>query len=522
MDLCLPVGGGAAGHKGDIQHLVENHPEIEKVRLWCEDQLEIDSSVVQPLLQLGGLVSLVFKNLSIRWSRGGFQDLPACQVQDLGFHHCCLSTNHLSSLLGAFRDSLQSLYIIESLFCSGQDLLIGHLPPIRALNLSMCEHLTDSRLRGILKMCGENLHNLQLTGLDLAGAIPIFQGLSLPIQILDLSWCLKLTNEGLLEVLNSCRTTLRSIDLESTDITGENLASISLPMLNSLSLSMCDNLNDEGLSTLLSRCGSRLRNLNLTGTKISGEPLSHYQRLLPTRLNIEMLNISWCKKLTTLGLSGLLRHLQHSLTSLTLSASNITGEQMSRFVSSLPSLENLDLSNCKNLSNSGLRDILGLVGSKLQDLDLSDTNISGESLSRLTKPLDQVRQINLSNCKLLTDIGLRELVRVCGANLEVLKLNETLVSGEGVSHLNTQLAKLHTLHMLICKNLTDKGLCELLQLCGSGLQNLDIGSTNITLEQENIKFSLPIIESLSLSVCKNLKDKGRTHINYFNNLKNEQ
>jgi len=61
--------------------------------------------------------------------------------------------------------------------------------------------------------------------------------------------CEQLTNKGLLQILQLCGITLRSLDLSRTDITGENLSEYkgTLPCLENLNMRDCEQLTNKGL-----------------------------------------------------------------------------------------------------------------------------------------------------------------------------------------------------------------------------------------------------------------------------------
>ena len=93
--------------------------------------------------------------------------------------------------------------------------------------------------------------------------------------------CEQLTNKGLLQILQLCGSTLRSLDIEDTNITGENLSEYkgTLPCIENLNMSYCIHLTDKGLLQILQLCGSTLRSLNIVDTNITKNNLSEYSHL---------------------------------------------------------------------------------------------------------------------------------------------------------------------------------------------------------------------------------------------------
>ena len=276
-------------------------------------------------------------------------------------------------------------------------------------------------------------------------------------------------------MIRLCGRTLKSLDVSATNIKGEQLDLPSNLPLEHLCLSMCEELSDEGLCKFLAVCGQqKLKHLDLTGTNITFENIKSCEAL-----RLEYLNLSWCKHITTQGLGVMLWQTGHSLKSLDLSSTNISGEKLSECSGFLGNLTDLLLSNCKTLTDNGLLSVLTKVGPKLQTLDLSDTDISGTSLIRLNKEFFHLDHLNLSNCRFLRDKGLKNMLTLFGHQLKHLNATETSITGENIRTGHRTLGNLRTLHLSICKKLTDPGLREILEMCSINLQVLDMGSTNI-------------------------------------------
>ena len=103
-----------------------------------------------------------------------------------------------------------------------------------------------------------------------------------------MSSCEQLTDERLLQILQLCGSTLRSLDILETNIIGENLSEYkgTLPCLENLYMSYTQ-LTNKGLLQILQLCGSTLRSLHIGFTNITGENLSEYKGTLPCLENLE-------------------------------------------------------------------------------------------------------------------------------------------------------------------------------------------------------------------------------------------
>jgi hypothetical protein len=87
---------------------------------------------------------------------------------------------------------------------------------------------------------------------------------------------------------------------------------------------------------------------------------------------------------------------------------------VAQHIGASPCLENLIFSSCNN--DKGLREIFKVCGSTLKSLDIRG-NVSGENLSKycLTPPL--LKNLSMVCCRKLADKGLLEMLELCGGTL---------------------------------------------------------------------------------------------------------
>jgi len=418
-----------------------------------------------------------------------------------------LTNKELLQILQLCGSTLRSLDISNTNI-TGENLseYKGTLPCLENLNMSSCKQLTDKGLLQILLLCGSTLRTLVIWGTNVTGEIFFEYMGTLPcLNTLDMSNCKQLTNKGLLQILQLCGSTLKSLVISGTNVTGENLSEYkgTLPCLNTLDMSNCKQLTNKGLLQILQFCGSKLRSLNIGFTKITGEYLSEYKITLPC---LENLNMSDCNQLTDKGLLQLLQLCGSTLRSLVIGVTNITGEYLSKYKGTLPYLENLNMTFCEQLTNKGLLQILQLCRSKLRSLNIRFTNITGENLSEYKGTLLCLESLDMISCQQLTDKGLLQIIQLCGSTLRSLNIEFTNITGETLSDYKGTLPCLENLNMTSCKQLTDKGLLQILHLCGSTLRSLDIRITNTTGEYlSEYKGTLPCLENLNI---KQLTEKG--------------
>ena len=289
------------------------------------------------------------------------------------------------------------------------------------------------------------------------------------LQTLQLTCDIRsLNNNWFLLILEQCGSTLKTLTLEDVNLTDDKLMKYkgTLHCLENLNMRSCYNLTDKGLLQILQLCGRTIISLDISDTAITGENLSEFKGSLPCLDNLGMRS---CHKVTNKGLLQLLQLCGSTLRSLDISGISITGENLSEYKGTLFCLENLNMNYYRYLEEKGLLQILQLCGSKLRFLDLSC-------------------------CKQLTDKGLLQILQLCGSTLRSLDIGYTHITGENLFEYKGTLPCLTNLDMKYCEQLTDKGLSQILQLCGSTLRSLDISDTAITDENlSEYKRTLPCL-----------------------------
>ena len=373
--------------------------------------------------------------------------------------------------------SLSTLIIGRSLFFTGINFNIIS-KQLQTLQLT-CDitSLNNDWFILLLEQCGNTLKSLTLEDVNLTDdKLMKYKGTLPCLENLDMRSCYNLTDKGLLQILQLCGRTLRSLDISDTAITGENLSEFkgSLPCLDNLGMRSCYNLTNKGLLQILQLCGSTLRSLDISCISITGENLSEYKETLSCLENLNMNGYGYLEE------KGLLQILQ------------LCGSKL-RF---------LDLSCCKQLTDRGLLQILQLCGKTLRSLDIGYTNITGENLFEYKGTLSCLANMNMKYCEQLKDNGLSQILKLCGSTLRSLDISDTAITGENLSEYKGTLPCLENLNISCCYQLTNKGLLQTLQLCGSRLRSLDISDTAITGENlSELKGTLPCLDNLGMSSC---------------------
>ena len=282
---------------------------------------------------------------------------------------------------------------------------------------------------------------------------------------------------------------------------------LKLPHVKAINLELKEdvNLTDEEICNLLERSCFLLKTVALLSSNLSGISLVgstvQFEKL-------EHLNLFDCKELKDRGLTELLSACGPKLKFLDISFTNVSGESLAKANLQLNNLETLKLKYCYQLTNSGLKEFLRISRLKLNSLDLSNTNVSGDNLTGSTLTLDNLKTLYLRSCQRLTDVGLLALLRM-SVHLNSLDLFFTEVSGDNLSAPTSKLDSLKTLTLYYCQLLTDTGLLGLLSMSGHQLRYLDLSWTTVSLDiLAGTALQLNSLETLNLSHCFGITESG--------------
>ena len=217
----------------------------------------------------------------------------------------------------------------------------------------------------------------------------------------------------------------------------------------------------------------------------------------------------------------------------------MTGETLEDNLSYSSKLTSLSI-KCSSLNDKGLQKLLKICQKSLNHLDVSGCNISDRgilqtfyscenslksfSFGPTSAEIDcvslveytgkcKINDLDCSYCYNLADIGLHQLLRICGENLTSLDLTFTKISGEIKSFIIPNLVKLDC---SMCRNLTDEGLSFLISKCSQTINHLYITNTKISDNfWSSFKCRLPYISILNLHQCKSFTDIGLLHVIYI-------
>ena len=519
-----------------MKHLVKKHPELVSFYLGQENswqESKCSHNGLNCLLSLPNLSSLSVERRVKTKPKNVFK-IKSNQLQTI-FLSGGFSEKYITSLLETCKERLQHLkisnmvemtdsFMVKSLQICGSTLISldmsnsnatgenlsevkGQLLYLENLHLRSFTQLNDSGLLQILKLCGKSLRVLNISFSSISGE-NLFEYPGSMLVDLTLSHCSQLSDQGLIQIFKLCGRTLKHLNLSFSNITGERILHCSeTPLVvENLDLTECKQITNKGLLQILQLCGNTLKSLSLQGTRATGENLAHLKGGLP---RLEILNLMSCKQLTDAGLLVILHLSKHSLRSLNLGHTDITGDNLAAYNIDLSCLEILNLESCNNLTDKGFQLFLQIIGKSVKSLNLVHTNITGEYIPEYDEALPCLEKLNLTYCNQLTDRGLRKTLERCRDSLEYLELGWTGITGENMTEFTGTLHRVEYLNLTCCQHLTNRGLGQMLNLCCRRLKSLNLVKTKISGENlTGLEGYLPCLESLNLSNCPRLTDQG--------------
>ena len=192
--------------------------------------------------------------------------------------------------------------------------------------------------------------------------------------------------------------------------------------------------SDKSLQLLLQH--PRIKIVKLPGSNVTGD------LQLLTSSAVEELNLSWCRKLTDTGIAALLKT-GANLRILHLSGTNVSFSGIDSLTTSFLNLEKLDLSYCSNMTDTGLITFLNRTGGNLRILHLSGTNVSFSGIDSLTMSFAQLKELDLSWCRNVTEADLITFLSSTRGDLTIVLKGKSAAFVENVKsrfpNLNVQL-----------------------------------------------------------------------------------
>lgn len=326
------------------------------------------------------------------------------------------------------------------------------------------------------------------------------------IQKLDFTQHKKLTDEGLIDCLNSSRNLEILILKDCEKLTNAGFQSIAcvLKNLRVLDFSNCQ-IEDTGLKELMQHC-PKLGKVNLSCCKkITAEGLKTFA---PALAHVTELNLSCCK-VTDENLTTMAPFLTN-LRKLDLSGLNISGSSFKTLSFYCQKIEYLNLDSCEELSDIELEDLIPSL-KNLKVLNLRTCNIKGKCFDAMGKNCHQLEELIIGGLKDSREIDFTDddLMKLAPAliNIKVFEFHSGSFTGSCFPTLFQHSFEIEKLMFRNCANLTDTNLA----LLAPHLKNLkELTFDHVFITGSCFKAMSPccqIIEKLSFDYCKNLRDK---------------
>lgn len=520
----------------ELQHLLELTSELQSLKLWNYDtttELKRNCSLPEletirferSILGLTDLQKLLSKSAKVKKlllsqceiPENFTADLNCSQLEELAITGGKVSANDIHEILSK-ASKLKSVSIsirtpksylskhiilpeLTQLSLRNTDITAPELhqllltsPKLQSLDLRLCKHLTagfpaEINLPNLEKL---ELYNSNISTNNLHNILSA----SPRLKSLSLSNCGLLTKNfannvhlSELEKLEITTTNISSVDLQSLLSKNSKLKSLKLTRYV-----FADNpIDDFDLPNL--------ETLDLEGSDITTEEL---QKLIGRTTGLKTLKIGGCRSLTELSGFNFSK-----LKTLDANACKFKADEFLALLNNAPELESLSLSNFKLKEGFFSHDI---KLPKLENLDISDSNITSNDLQKLLRGAklkslqwhrvteDKIDELNLSDLEQLniteaelSKTSLQKLLKSCPkiTALDLSKVNFP----EGVSDLEWPVG-IDTL-TLLATNITTNDL-EILLAKLPKLRYLDISNCNGIELTDSLREKLKKIDSVYL------------------------
>ena len=105
--------------------------------------------------------------------------------------------------------------------------------------------------------------------------------------------------------------------------------------------------------------------------------------------------------------------------------------------------------------------------------------ITAENLGLTSNLAQHIQHLALIDCS-LTDKALLKILDTCGIQLISFNVSGSEITGGGFHVLQEKFINMEKLSLQGCRRLTQQGLSEILMMCCSRFQDLDISNTTMT------------------------------------------
>ncbi|KAH9130491.1 hypothetical protein LEN26_008468 [Aphanomyces euteiches] len=239
--------------------------------------------------------------------------------------------------------------------------------------------------------------------------------------------------------------------------------------------------------------------------------------LLQRKMRIERLHIAGCDRFSAVGMRSLVHAIGPHLRGLDYSGSIVQKDVLKVLVTRLEDLRDVDFSNCETLSPDILRDFIPCYTHTLEKCNLSHSKlINDEALAWLAGTLGvhggltkcgKLVSLNIAQCTLVGDRGLAALGVGCTA-LEFLNLEGLAnITDAGMEALVKGCRALRVLHLKRCVQISDGSVASIGKNCRQ-LRSINLcGCGRITTTgMTNLVAGATLLQSIDVQGCNLLTE----------------
>ncbi|KAK2427116.1 F-box/LRR-repeat protein [Trifolium repens] len=372
-----------------------------------------------------------------------------CYINDQLLFHFFKNCKHLEEAIILFCDGITDAGIASAL---------AQRPTLRSLSLSgkpfnnITSQFIDSlvSLKGLtcLDLCHSGISDDMLYSIAREG---------LPLTKLVLPYCYHYSYAGIICLLSKCRQSLQHLNLVNADfLNDQHVVEFSLLLSNLvfINLSGCEMLTESALFALVRNCASLSEiQMERIGRKSVENPDSLMDfGVYPQFKSLNFANNPW-----------------------------LSNEIIIKFASVFPNLQVLDLSNCGDISDESICQVLRCC---------------------------KIRYLNLAICKRVNFHGLNFEV----SKLEVLNLSSTKVDDETLNVISRNCCGLLQLKLKYCDYVTEKGVNQVIEKC-TQMRKINLAHcgklhNNVV---DSMLYSRPSIRKIKAPKGYDLSDRKKKH-----------
>eukprot|EP00158_Paraphelidium_tribonemae_P005335 Partr_v1_DN27286_c0_g1_i2_m38760 putative F-box and leucine-rich repeat protein 7 len=285
-------------------------------------------------------------------------------------------------------------------------------PLLKEVRIRNCEMTTDSTLIQLGKTCGKSMRALDLSWCVRITDSGIINGIGpncTNLISLSLNGCKLLTDAALFSILSSCPS-IQSLSLAHLpaiqDVVLSNMAE-RLQNLRILSLNGCSNIRDASIVALARNC-PQLQSLSLFTLDITDQSVIAIAHFCP---NLSALSISGCRLVTDVGASHISK--LPLITSLYLNGAKITDKTIISIAHSCRKIRALSLNECTALTDQSAA-ALATFSMNLQSLSMNYCGISNCGVRAVVERCQDLREISVRDCPWVDLVGAKSTINVTG------------------------------------------------------------------------------------------------------------